>query len=41
MGFVESYKRLDRLCGDILSTDRGVSAYIDEMKAVNYGRRYV
>lgn len=29
--FLESYKKLDELCKQILSSDRGVSAYIDVM----------
>ena len=28
---MESYKRLDNLCKDLLSSERGVSAYISEM----------
>lgn len=31
IGFIESYKQLEKLCGDILNDDRRVSAYIDEM----------
>ena len=31
MGFLESYKRLERLCRDVMADDRRVSAYIDEM----------
>ncbi len=31
MGFMDSYKRLEKLCRDSLNDDRGVSAYIDEM----------
>ena len=31
MGFIEAYKRLEKLCGEILNDDRRVSAYIDEM----------
>ena len=31
MGFIESYKRLEKLCGDLLNDDRRISAYIDEM----------
>lgn len=31
MGFIESYKHLEKLCGDVLSDDRRISAYIDEM----------
>lgn len=32
MGFIDSYKRLKKLCGEILNDERKVSAYIDEMK---------
>ena len=32
MGFIDSYKRLEKLCGEILNDERKVSAYIDEMK---------
>ena len=31
MGFIDSYKRLEKLCGEILNDDRRISAYIDEM----------
>ena len=31
MGFIDSYKHLEKLCGDMLNDDRRVSAYIDEM----------
>lgn len=31
MGFIDSYKHLERICGDLLKDDRRVSAYIDEM----------
>lgn len=31
MGFMESYKHLDKLCGEILGDNRKISAYIDEM----------
>ena len=41
MSFIESYKRLDKLCGDILRDDRRLSAYIDEMKSTPRGRFYV
>ena len=29
--FLEAYKSLDELCQQILSSDRGISEYIDEM----------
>ena len=31
MGFIESYKHLEKLCGEIFNDDRRISAYIDEM----------
>lgn len=31
--FFEEYKRLDALCRDLLSAERGVSAYLEEMEA--------
>lgn len=31
MGFIDAYKRLEKLCGEILNDDCRVSAYIDEM----------
>lgn len=31
MSFIESYKHLEKLCGEILGDDRRISAYIDEM----------
>lgn len=31
MGFLEEYKRLEKLCGEIMSDNRRVSAYIEEM----------
>lgn len=37
MGFIEEYKRLERLCGDIMGAERGISAYIDAMVAAPQG----
>lgn len=31
MGFIDSYKHLEKLCGEILNDERRISAYIDEM----------
>ena len=31
LGFIESYKHLEKLCGEVLNDDRRISAYIDEM----------
>lgn len=33
--FFEEYKRLDKLLKEVLSSDIGVTAYIDEMKAIS------
>lgn len=41
MGFIESYKHLDKLCGEILNDDRRVSAYIDEMRDTPRGYNLV
>ena len=31
MGFIESYKHLEKLCSEVLNDDKRISAYIDEM----------
>lgn len=31
MSFLESYKHLEKLCGEVMSDERRISAYIDEM----------
>lgn len=36
MGFIESYKRLEKLCGDLLGSDRRVTAYIEEMEKLPF-----
>lgn len=41
MGFIDSYKHLEKLCGDLLNDDRRVSAYIDEMLNSPRGAYYV
>ena len=41
MGFLDSYKRLERLCRDVMDDDRRVSAYIDEMVRLSDGSRRV
>ena len=37
MGFMDSYKRLEKLCGEVMNDDRKVSAYIDEMYRLSNG----
>jgi hypothetical protein len=41
MGFIDSYKRLEKLCGEVLNDDRRISAYIDEMVNNPRGSYYV
>lgn len=41
MGFMESYKRLEKLCGACLNDQRRVSAYIDEMRSTPRGSALV
>lgn len=41
MGFIESYKYLEKLCGEVLSDERRISAYIDEMINTPYGSHIV
>lgn len=39
--YLEAYKSLDRLCRQILESDRGVSEYIDEMSNESQGKMLV
>lgn len=39
--FLEAYKSLDKLCKQILSSDRGISEYIDEMSNERQGHMKV
>ncbi len=41
MSFLDSYKRLDKLCGEIYGKDYGISAYIDDMEKNRRGVFYV
>lgn len=41
MDFIESYKHLEKLCGEVFNDDRRVSAYIDEMLNTPRGVLYV
>lgn len=34
MSFIESYKHLDKICGEMFETQYGVSAYIEEMQTI-------
>ena len=37
--FLEEYKHLDKLCKEVLDSDKGVTSYIDYMKSVPYEKR--
>ena len=41
MGFIESYKHLEKLCGEVMNDDRRISAYIDEMANTPCGSFFV
>ena len=41
MKFMETYKRLERLCGEMLGEERPISAYIEEMKRKPEGASFV
>ncbi len=41
MSFMDSYKRLEKLCGDVLNDERKISAYIDKMINTPNGRNLV
>ena len=41
MGFIEAYKRLEKLCAEVLDDERRVSAYIDEMINTSRGAYFV
>ena len=41
MDLIESYKHLEKLCGELLNDERRISAYIDEMVNTSRGSYYV
>ena len=41
MSFIDSYKRLEKLCSEIYGDNHGISSYIDEMLKNPVGARYV
>ncbi len=41
MGFLDSYKKLEKLCGEIYGDEYGVSVYIEEMRSRPDGSYYV
>ncbi len=42
MGFIASYKQLEKLCNELFEVDRqGVGEYIDEMYSISDGKDYV
>lgn len=41
MGFLDSYKRLEKLCREVMGEERAISAYIDAMQNLPNGAFYV
>lgn len=41
MSFIDSYKRVEKLCSEIYDDNHGVSSHIDEMLNNPVGSRYV
>lgn len=41
MSFISSYKRLEKLCGEVMNDERKVSAYIDKMINTKQGSMLV
>lgn len=41
MGFLDSYKRLEKLCGEVMNDDRRITAYIEEMNNTPMGSLHV
>ena len=41
MGFLDSYKRLEKLCGEVMNDDKRITAYIDEMNNTPMGSLHV
>lgn len=41
MEFIDSYKRLEKLCSEMYGDNHGLTAYIDEMKKIPNGELYV
>ena len=41
MNFIDSYKKLEKLCNEMYGDKQGVSLYIDEMINTSVGSRYV
>lgn len=41
MSFMEAYKRLDNLCKDLLSSDKGITEYIRQMDCCAHADFYI
>lgn len=41
MGFIDSYKHLEKLCGEIMNDEKKVTAYINEMRKILDGSYFV
>ena len=41
MGFINSYKQLEKLCNEIYGNNHGISSYIDDMSKLTSDSRYI
>lgn len=41
MGFLDSYKHLEKICSEVYGDNHGLSTYIEEMKSIPDGSFYV
>ena len=41
MEFINSYKKLEKLCGEIYGSKHGISSYIDEMICTHSASQYI
>jgi hypothetical protein len=41
MGFINSYKQLEKLCNEIYGDNHGISSYIDDMSKHTFASHYV
>ena len=41
MGFIDSYKRVEKICGELMRDERRLTAYIDQMMNTRDGEFYV
>ena len=41
MDFLDSYKRVEKICNEMYGGNHGLSSYIDDMMKTSWGNRYV